>query len=62
MRAHSRPKTIQTTRATPAKPNWALWFADSTPSATSKLHVPGVIIQSVRAGSFADLQGLSPAW
>ncbi len=33
---------------------------DSTPSATSKLHVQGVIVQSVRAGSFGDLMGLEP--
>jgi serine protease Do len=26
----------------------------------SKLHTPGVVIQSVRSGSFADLQGLEP--
>jgi serine protease Do len=33
---------------------------DATPSTASKLHVQGVIVQSVRAGSFADLQGLEP--
>jgi serine protease Do len=33
---------------------------DSTPSTSSKLHVQGVIVQSVRAGSFADLSGLEP--
>jgi serine protease Do len=27
---------------------------------TAKLHTPGMVIQSVRAGSFADLQGLEP--
>ena len=32
-----------------------------SPIATAaKLHSPGVIIQSVRSGSFADLQGLVP--
>jgi len=29
-------------------------------STLAKLHVPGVVIQSVRTGSFADLQGLQP--
>jgi len=29
-------------------------------STLSKLHMPGVVIQSVRSGSFADLQGLEP--
>jgi serine protease Do len=31
-----------------------------SPSTASKLHTPGVVIQSVRTGSFADLQGLAP--
>ncbi|HEY1803912.1 MAG TPA: trypsin-like peptidase domain-containing protein [Terracidiphilus sp.] len=29
-------------------------------STAAKLHVPGVVIQSVRSGSFGDLQGLEP--
>jgi serine protease Do len=29
-------------------------------STAAKLHLPGVVIQSVRSGSFGDLQGLSP--
>jgi len=33
---------------------------DSTPATATKLHISGVVIQSVRAGSFADLQGLAP--
>jgi serine protease Do len=31
-----------------------------SPSTAGKLHTPGVAIQSVRSGSFADLQGLEP--
>jgi serine protease Do len=31
-----------------------------SPSIAAKLHTPGVVIQSVRSGSFADLQGLEP--
>ena len=30
------------------------------PATAAKLHTHGVVIQSVRAGSFADLQGLEP--
>jgi serine protease Do len=30
-------------------------------SLAAKLHTPGVVIQSVRAGSFADLKGLAPS-
>jgi serine protease Do len=33
---------------------------DAPASTAAKLHVQGVVIQSVRAGSFADLQGLEP--
>ena len=33
---------------------------DVSPSIASKLKTPGVLIQSVRTGSFADLQGLQP--
>jgi len=31
-----------------------------TPATAAKLHTGGVVIQSVRSGSFADLQGLQP--
>jgi serine protease Do len=31
-----------------------------SPSTAAKLHSPGVVVQSVRSGSFADLQGLEP--
>jgi serine protease Do len=31
-----------------------------SPATAAKLHMPGVVIQSVRTGSFADLQGLAP--
>ena len=33
---------------------------ETSPAVTSKLHMPGMTIQSVRTGSFADLQGLEP--
>jgi serine protease Do len=33
---------------------------DAPPAISSKLHAQGVIVQSVRTGSFADLQGLEP--
>ena len=31
---------------------------EESPATAAKLHTPGVVIQSVRSGSFADLQGL----
>jgi len=33
---------------------------EASPATAAKLHTPGVVIQSVRSGSFADLQGLEP--
>jgi len=33
---------------------------DVSQATAAKLHTPGVVIQSVRSGSFADLQGLEP--
>jgi serine protease Do len=33
---------------------------EMTPAIAAKVHSPGVMIQSVRTGSFADLQGLEP--
>jgi serine protease Do len=33
---------------------------DVSPSTAAKLHTPGVVVQSVRSGSFADLVGLEP--
>jgi len=33
---------------------------EETPATAAKLHTPGMVIQSVRSGSFADLQGLEP--
>jgi serine protease Do len=33
---------------------------ETSPATSGKIHVSGMIIQSVRAGSFADLQGLEP--
>ena len=33
---------------------------DVSPSTAAKIHTQGVLVQSVRSGSFADLQGLEP--
>ena len=33
---------------------------DAASSTTSKVHTPGMIVQSVRTGSFADLVGVEP--
>ena len=51
---------LRTNRATPAKPSLGLSFARRRQQLPRKIHTPGVVIQSVRSGSFADLQGLEP--
>jgi serine protease Do len=33
---------------------------DASPDTVTRIHHPGVVVQSVRTGSFADLQGLEP--
>ncbi|HUX44882.1 MAG TPA: trypsin-like peptidase domain-containing protein [Terracidiphilus sp.] len=33
---------------------------EATAATAAKLHMPGMVVQSVRTGSFADLQGLAP--
>jgi serine protease Do len=33
---------------------------ETSPATAGKLHSPGMVVQSVRTGSFADLQGLEP--
>ena len=35
---------------------------DVPPATAAKLHTPGVLIESVRSGSFGDLQGLEPGF
>jgi serine protease Do len=44
----------------PGEEKLGLVVREVSPATASKLHMPGVVIQSVRSGSFADLQGLQP--
>jgi serine protease Do len=44
----------------PGETKLGIVVRDASPAIAAKLHTPGVMIQSVRAGSFADLQGLGP--
>jgi len=56
----------QTAENTPDEGNDAgetklgLVVRDASPAITAKIHNSGVVVQSVRSGSFADLQGLAP--
>lgn len=58
--------TGQPSNAAPEEPGNAgeaklgIVVREASPSVASKLHMPGMVIQSVRTGSFADLQGLEP--
>jgi serine protease Do len=44
----------------PGETKLGIVVRDALPAIVAKLHTPGVTIQSVRSGSFADLQGLVP--
>jgi serine protease Do len=47
-------------RADPGEAKLGLVVRDVPPAAATKIHTPGVMVQSVRTGSFADLKGLEP--
>jgi serine protease Do len=47
-------------KGNPGEAKLGIVVRDYTPPPNSKLHVQGVVVQSVRTGSFADLQGLEP--
>jgi serine protease Do len=47
-------------KGNPGEAKLGIVVRDYTPGPNSKLHAQGVIVQSVRTGSFADLQGLEP--
>ncbi|MGB8260566.1 MAG: Do family serine endopeptidase [Terracidiphilus sp.] len=44
----------------PGEAKLGIAVRDASPATREKLKAPGVVIQSVRAGSYADLQGLQP--
>lgn len=44
----------------PGESTLGITVHEVTPEMASKLHHPGMLVQSVRPGSFADLQGMSP--
>jgi serine protease Do len=46
--------------ANPGESKLGIVVRDVLPEMATKIHHPGVIVQSVRPGSFADLQGLEP--
>ncbi len=60
----SANKSLSTpgTEGDAAESKLGLVVRDVTPAVAAKLRTPGVIISSVRTGSFADLQGLAPGY
>jgi serine protease Do len=44
----------------PGEAKLGIVVREVTPATAAKLHASGMVIQSVRSGSFADLQGLEP--
>jgi serine protease Do len=48
--------------ANPGESKLGIVVRDASPDVVNKLKHPGVMIQSVRTGSFADLQGLEPGY
>jgi len=50
----------QDEKGDPGETKLGVVVRDASPATAAKLHVPGVVVQSVRSGSFADLQGIEP--
>jgi serine protease Do len=46
----------------PGEAKLGIVVREVTPATAAKLHASGMVIQSVRSGSFADLQELEPGW
>ena len=58
--ASSRPRPTRTKQGDAGEAKLGIVVREASPATAAKLHTPGVVIQSVRTGSFADLQGLEP--
>jgi serine protease Do len=57
---NQEPDTGQDDKGDAGETKLGLVVRDVSPSTAAKIHTQGVVIQSVRTGSFADLQGLEP--
>ncbi len=56
--ADQSPTPDQT--VSPGESTLGITVREITPDTVSRLHHPGMLVQSVRPGSFADLQGMAP--
>jgi serine protease Do len=57
---NSPAETNQENQGDAGEAKLGLVVREVSPATAAKLHSPGVLIESVRTGSFADLQGLEP--
>jgi serine protease Do len=55
-----QPETAQEGESDAGEAKLGLVVRDAPPAITSKIHASGVMVDSVRTGSFADLQGVAP--
>ena len=55
-----QPETTQEGESDPSESKLGVVVHDVTPAMAAKIHTSGVVIDSVRTGSFADLQQLEP--
>jgi serine protease Do len=57
---NNQPETNPESPSDAGETKLGLVVREISPATAAKLHSPGVVIESVRTGSFADLQGLEP--
>ncbi len=55
-----QPETAQEGESDAGEAKLGLVVRDAPPAITAKIHASGVLVDSVRTGSFADLQGVEP--
>ncbi len=55
-----QPETAQESEGDPGEAKLGVVVRDAPPAITAKIHASGVLVDSVRTGSFADLQGVAP--
>ena len=58
--ATSKPRANPDEKGDAGETKLGIVVREVSPATAAKLHIPGVVVQSVRSGSFADLQGLEP--
>jgi serine protease Do len=55
-----QPEAAQENEGDAGETKLGLVVRDAPPALTAKIHTSGVLVDSVRTGSFADLQGVEP--